>query len=105
MMSLYVNAIPYALLIDNTLYSVIQLRLPISLRAQYDALMAKKKPVMPATHDEQVAAPVRIVFLAPPDIAAIVDAEADENSRTRTAEILRLLREALKARGKWPPKS
>jgi hypothetical protein len=44
-----------------------------------------------------------IVFHCPADLLALVDAQAEENGRTRTSEIVRTLRLAYQNLGLWPP--
>lgn len=79
--------------------------LSISLEAHYDASMAKKKPTMsPAASEQKTLAPVRVVFMVPADLVAVADANADDNGRTRTAELVRAIRAYYTSQGLWPPK-
>ena len=67
------------------------------------ALMAKKKKnVSAATSDDRHTKP-RVVFHPPADLLEALDAEAGENDRTRTAELVRAMKAYLQSRGKWPP--
>jgi hypothetical protein len=61
----------------------------------------RKKPVE-ATYQDRHTSP-RVVFHAPEDLLAVIDQEAGENDRTRTAEILRALKAYYRDRGLWPP--
>jgi hypothetical protein len=65
--------------------------------------MAKKKgkPV-DATYQDRHTSP-RVVFHLPAELLAVVDGEAEENDRTRTAELIRALKGYYQSRGKWPP--
>lgn len=64
--------------------------------------MAKKRPnkKMQTTQDRHTTP--RVVFHCPEDLLAALDSAADENDRTRTAEIIRAIKSHLRALGKWP---
>jgi hypothetical protein len=62
-------------------------------------LMAKKKP---GRKPPQYQHP-RVVFHCPADLLALVDAQAEENGRTRTSELVRAIRLAYQQQGLWPP--
>ncbi len=57
----------------------------------------------PTTQEPKEKEATRVVFLVPADLIPIIEAEAEENGRTRTAELIRALRAYYKALGKWPP--
>jgi hypothetical protein len=61
----------------------------------------EKKPV-PSTYQDRHTLP-RAVFHLPRPLLDLIDAEAEEADRTRTAEIVRALKGYYQARGLWPP--
>ena len=55
-----------------------------------------------ATYEDRHTSP-RVVFHLPQELLDLIDREAGEEDRTRTAEILRALKGYYTARGLWPP--
>lgn len=72
-------------------------------RGLYDTRMAKKrkKPVNATTPDRHTTP--RVVFHLPEELLAVIDGEAEQHDRTRTAELVRALKGYYQARGLWPP--
>lgn len=64
--------------------------------------MAKKKKTVQTTQQDRHTTP-RVVFHLPPELLAIIDAQADVNERSRTGEILRILKAHYRTLGLWPP--
>lgn len=62
-------------------------------------IMAKKKPKRkPANYQHP-----RIVFHCPEDLLAVIDRRAEDNGRTRTSEMVMVLRDAYRQLGLYPP--
>lgn len=64
--------------------------------------MAKKKQPVNAIASDRHTSP-RVVFLLPPSLLAVIDEQAEANDRTRTAEILRVLKRHYSSAGLWSP--
>lgn len=47
----------------------------------------------------------RVVLLMPVDLLAVIEAEADAQDRTRTAEIVRAIKGHYRSAGLWPPRA
>jgi hypothetical protein len=63
--------------------------------------MSKKKKPVDATYQDRHTSP-RVVFHLPAELLAVIDRQADEADRTRTAEIIRALKNYYQAQGLWP---
>jgi hypothetical protein len=44
----------------------------------------------------------RVVFHCPAELLAVIDARAEENGRTRTSEMVMVLKDAYQRLGLWP---
>jgi hypothetical protein len=63
----------------------------------------KKKSPVNATSDRHTSP--RVVFHLPEVLLRVIDGQAEDNDRTRTAEILRALKGYYSTLGLWPPPS
>jgi hypothetical protein len=61
----------------------------------------KKRKPMNATTDRHTSP--RVVFHLPQALLDVIDGQAEDNDRTRTAEILRALKGYYRALKLWPP--
>jgi hypothetical protein len=65
--------------------------------------MAKKRKSVEATYEDRHTSP-RVVFYLPQELLDVIDAQAAEADRTRTAEIIRALKAHYGSKGLWPPR-
>lgn len=65
--------------------------------------MAKKNKKVNAPPPADRHTTPRAVFHLPPELLAIIDAQAEMNERSRTGEILRILKAHYRDLGLWPP--
>jgi hypothetical protein len=64
--------------------------------------MAKKRKSVQSTYEDRHTSP-RVVFYLPEELLAVIDGQAREADRTRTAEIIRALKAYYSVAGLWPP--